>query len=250
MEPLDLKHLTLRAHKVLQLALRRALASDRDSIASEHLLAALLEEGSGLAVSLLDTLGVDVEQLTTRIGDYVDRGDPDQLVHRRLPLAEDMQRALKFSAEEARLMGSPFIGTEHLLLGLLHDKDNLGGEILDQSGLELDKARSCLQSIAGMDTANAPDTIEEDEQPSQESSLEDNSSPAHTGLDGFTARAIQAVGAAREEAGRCGRYHVGTDHLLLGILADNRSAAVNSLRKHIQDIEKLKEELRSLSRLI
>ena len=248
-QPIDFKRLTLRAHKVLQLALRRALASDKDCIASEHLLAGLLEEGSGLAMTLLKSLGVDIRELSERLKGYVGQGDPDQLVNRRLPLSEDTQQTLRLSLDEARLMGSLFVGTEHLLLGLLRHAEGLGGEILQQSGLMADQVRQRLQEIAKESPAPAQiklavetklATPSEGEEPERDES----------GLNGFTARAIQAVEAAREEAGRCGRYHVGTDHLLLGILADGRSAAVKILRQHISDIEKLREELRDLSRLV
>jgi len=249
-QPIDFKRLTLRAHKVLQLALRRALASDKDCIASEHLLAGLLEEGSGLAVTLLKSLGVDIGRLSEQLSNYVAQGDPDQLVHRRLPLAEDSQQTLRLSLDEARLMGSMFVGTEHLLLGLLRHTDGLGGELLQQSGLIADQVRQRLQEMVKENGMHKGPEILLSVEAKPESPPEVERTAGTDGLEGFTARAVQAVNAAREEAQRCGRYHVGTDHLLLGILADGRSAAVKTLRKYVDDMEKLKEDLRDLSRLV
>ena len=94
----NIKKLTNRAHKVLEIALWRALASDRTSISSEHLLAGLLEEGAGIAMHILGSLGVDVTNLKSDLGEFVASAEPDHLTPHKLPLASDLETVLRLSA--------------------------------------------------------------------------------------------------------------------------------------------------------
>jgi len=239
------KRLTSRAHKALQIALKRALASDRDSIAGEHLLAGLLEEGGGFAVALLVSLGVDIDEIRRRLSEVVPNSEPDQLVYRRLPLAKDLEHTLQFSADEANQLGADFVGTEHLLLGLLRIDNGMAGEILSDSGVQCEKVRTRLMEMSQA-VEQASETAEpEGDEPEQ--AAETVSQPSE--LEGFTSKALEAVRNARAEARAAGRHHVGTDHLLLGVLSNEESAAVGALRKFTGDLDQLREELRKLSRL-
>ena len=237
----NIKKLTQKAHKALEMAHYRALASDKQTIASEHLLAGLLDDPEGIAMTLMSSLDINIDNIKHELDQFVTSTDPDYLAPRRLPLGTDLEHALRFSADEAKNMGMDFVGTEHLLLGLLRCREGLGGEILTRNGLALEPARNRLHELMTLQRKAPAEPMESPNPPVQEKK--------GRGLEGFTAKALNAVKKAREESFKAGRHHVGTDHLMLGLLADPESAAVRVLKKFTNDTEGLIKELRKLSQL-
>jgi ATP-dependent Clp protease ATP-binding subunit ClpA len=240
-ESFIIKKLTQKAHKALETAHHRALASDKPTIASEHLLAGLLDDPEGIAVRLINSLGINIDTIKHDLDQVVTPVEPDYLAPRRLPLAVDLEQALRFSADEAKKMGMDFVGTEHLLLGLLRSPEGLGNEILTRHGLALGPVRNQLHELMTLQRKAPAEPMETASSAAQETK--------GSGLQGFTAKALKAVEKAHEESFKAGRRHVGTDHLMLGLLSDPENAAVKVLKKFTDDIEGLIKELRKLSRL-
>ena len=140
---------TKRARRVLQLAQEEAQRLNHNYIGTEHLLLGLVREENGVAVKVLQELGVEASHVVRAIERTVGRGE-------RMPvgkpnLAPRTKRVLELAIDEARLMGHHYIGTEHLLLGLVREGDGIAVNVLRSLGINLDKvrtqtARSILQS--------------------------------------------------------------------------------------------------------
>ena len=140
---------TKRARRVLQLAQEEAQRLNHNYIGTEHLLLGLVREENGVAVKVLQELGVEGSHVVRAIERTVGRGE-------RMPigkpnLAPRTKRVLELAIDEARLMGHHYIGTEHLLLGLVREGDGIAVNVLRSLGVNLDKlrtqtARSILQS--------------------------------------------------------------------------------------------------------
>ncbi len=114
---------------------------------------------------------------------------------------DQARRALRLAADEARHHRHGYIGTEHLLLGLMAEQEGVAAEVFAEFGLGLEDARQQLQAM-----------IAAGEQDS-------------SGAVGLTPRAKEAIGASVHEADRLAHQHVGTEHLLLGLLGDEHALA-------------------------
>ncbi|GAB4560247.1 MAG: ATP-dependent Clp protease ATP-binding subunit [Anaerolineae bacterium] len=144
-----LDRFTKRARRVLQLAQEEALRLNHNYIGTEHLLLGLVREENGVAVKVLRELGVDPGQVARAVERTVGRGERAPFT--KPTLAPRTKRVIELAVEEARLMGHHYIGTEHLLLGLVREGEGVAVSVLKQLGVSLDKvrtqtARSILQS--------------------------------------------------------------------------------------------------------
>ncbi len=117
-----------RVRDVIALSREEALRLRHDHIGAEHLLLGLLREGGGTAVNVLRALGCDLGALKAAVEARVGRGDAPS--EGNLPLTKQAEKMLRFSDREARRSGSDVIGTEHLLLSLLHEADPVAADIL------------------------------------------------------------------------------------------------------------------------
>jgi DNA-binding transcriptional regulator YhcF (GntR family) len=130
---------TDRVRKVLVLAREEAIRFQRDQIGTEHLLLGILREGEGVAAAVLTTLGLDRDQLHDRIEVVAKRGTATVLDV--LPYTSRARSALESAATEARTMDHSYVGTEHLLLGLLHEEDGVAARVLHEFGVAVEEAR-------------------------------------------------------------------------------------------------------------
>ena len=115
---------TERGKKVVQLAHREALRLGHDVIGTEHILLGLLAEGEGVAAQVLGAFGLDLEELRGQIEKTVGKGQPRERPV-DLPLSPRAKRVLDLSMREARNMGVNYVGTEHILLGLLAEGEGV-----------------------------------------------------------------------------------------------------------------------------
>ncbi|MCS7222641.1 MAG: ATP-dependent Clp protease ATP-binding subunit [Anaerolineae bacterium] len=144
-----LDRFTKRARRVLQLAQDEAQRLNHSYIGTEHLLLGLVKEENGVAVKVLRELGVDPVQVIRAVERTVGRGDRAPFT--RPVLSPRTKRVIELAIEEARLMGHHYIGTEHLLLGLVREGEGVAVSVLKQLGVSLERvrtqtARSILQS--------------------------------------------------------------------------------------------------------
>lgn len=135
-----------RVQEVIRLSREEALRLGHDYIGTEHLLLGIIREGEGLAVKILRNLGCDLYKLKKAIEDTV-RTTGGTLVMGSLPLTKQAEKVLKITYLEAKLYKSDVIGTEHLLLSILRDEDNLASQILKQFGVTYEAVRNELDNI-------------------------------------------------------------------------------------------------------
>ncbi len=135
-----------RVQDVIRLSREEALRLGHDYIGTEHLLLGVIREGEGIAVKILRNLGVDLYKLKKAIEDTV-RTSGGTLTIGNIPLTKQAEKVLKITYLEAKLYKSDVIGTEHLLLSLLRDDDNIAAQILHQFNIHYDVVRSELDNI-------------------------------------------------------------------------------------------------------
>jgi len=135
-----------RVNEVIRLSREEAIRLGHDYIGTEHLLLGIIREGEGLAVKMLKNLNVDLYQLKKTIEDTVRTGNATMTIG-NIPLTKQAEKVLKITLLEARLYKSDVIGTEHLLLSLLRDEENIAAQILSQFSVTYDTARRELDSF-------------------------------------------------------------------------------------------------------
>jgi ATP-dependent Clp protease ATP-binding subunit ClpC len=135
---------TDRARRVMVLAEEQARIHSHDWIGTEHILLGLIQEGDGVAVKALESLGISLEAVRQQVEEIIGRG---QQVPRagRLPFTPRAKKVLELSSREALQLGHNYVGTEHILLGLIRDGDGVAGQVL--AGLRADLTRVSQQVI-------------------------------------------------------------------------------------------------------
>ena len=131
---------TERAQKVMQLANQEAQRFNHEYIGTEHILVGLVKEGSGVAVWVLRNLGVDPIKLCLEVEKIIQSG-PDIVTTGKLPQTPRTKRVIEYSMEEARNLNHNYVGTEHILLGLLREQEGVAAQVLIYLGLKLEEVR-------------------------------------------------------------------------------------------------------------
>ena len=139
---------TERARKVIVYAKEEARRFNHDYIGTEHLLLGLIREGEGVAAAVLQKLGLDLETIRLEVEKLVQPGPATQVVG-DIPFTPRSKKALELSAEEARALGHNYIGTEHLLLGLVKEGEGMAYRVLLNLGLDLGKLRNEVMELLG-----------------------------------------------------------------------------------------------------
>jgi len=137
---------TDRARKVLALARYEARRLSHDYIGAEHILLGLIREGEGVAAEVLENFGLRLEDIRQEVIKLVKPGN-DKLVSVNPPFAPDAEKAIELAMYEAKAMGHEYVGTEHLLLGLIR-AEGIAKDALSQLGLSADKIASMREEIA------------------------------------------------------------------------------------------------------
>lgn len=135
-----------RVQEVIRLSREEALRLGHDYIGTEHLLLGIIREGQGVAVKILRNLDVDLVKLKKAIEDTV-RTSGGTLTIGNIPLTKQAEKVLKITQIESKIYKSDIIGTEHILLSLLRDEDNIATQILHQFNVTYDNSRSELNNI-------------------------------------------------------------------------------------------------------
>lgn len=135
-----------RVQDVIRLSREEAIRLGHDYIGTEHLLLGIIREGEGIAVKILRNLGADLYKIKKAIEDTV-RSSGATLTIGNIPLTKQAEKVLKITYLEAKLYKSDVIGTEHLLLSLLRDEDNIAAQILNQFNVTYDAVRAELDNI-------------------------------------------------------------------------------------------------------
>ncbi|MDR1665722.1 MAG: NDP-hexose 4-ketoreductase, partial [Puniceicoccales bacterium] len=132
---------TPRAQQILALARREAGRLHQTYVGTEHLLLGLLELGQGVAVNILQRLGLDVDTVREALQKNMGAPVPESVTESDIPFTPRVKRALLLAAKEARALGHPYIGTEHILLGLLQEGEGLAAKILKTLAVDVETCR-------------------------------------------------------------------------------------------------------------
>ncbi len=146
---------TDRVRKVLAMAREEAIRLQHDYVGTEHILLGLIREGEGVAAAVLTNLSVDLEQIQERIEESVRRGKAT-IALGELPYTSRAKKVLEFAMAEARELNHSYVGTEHLLLGLLREEKGIAAEVLNQLGVTLEEARRQTLKLLGSEPNAAP----------------------------------------------------------------------------------------------
>ncbi len=143
---------TDRARKVMALANQEAQRFNHEYIGTEHILLGLVKEGSGVGANVLKNLEVDLHKVRMEVEKLVKSG-PDMVTMGKLPQTPRAKKVIEFAIEEARALNHNYVGTEHLLLGLLREQDGVAAQVLMNLGLKLEEVREEVLHLlgAGMD---------------------------------------------------------------------------------------------------
>lgn len=138
---------TERAQKVLALAQEEALRLSHNNIGTEHILLGLVREGEGIAAKALIALGLGPEKIQKEVENLIGRGqDSGQSIPHYTPRAK---KVIELSMDEARKLGHSYVGTEHILLGLIREGEGVAARVLNNLGVSLNKARQQVLQLLG-----------------------------------------------------------------------------------------------------
>jgi ATP-dependent Clp protease ATP-binding subunit ClpC len=139
---------TDRARKVMQLANQEAQRFNHEYIGTEHVLLGLIKEGSGVAANVLKNLDVDLRKIRLEVEKLVQSG-PDMVTMGKLPQTPRAKKVIEYSMEEARNLNHNYVGTEHILLGLLREQEGVAAQVLMNLGLRLEDVREEVLNLLG-----------------------------------------------------------------------------------------------------
>ncbi|MEZ5944041.1 MAG: ATP-dependent Clp protease ATP-binding subunit [Planctomycetaceae bacterium] len=139
---------TDRARKVMQLANQEAQRFNHEYIGTEHILLGLVKEGSGVAANVLKNLDVDLRKIRLEVEKIVQSG-PDLVTIGKLPQTPRAKKVIEYAMEEARNLNHNYVGTEHLLLGLLREQEGVAAQVLMNLGLKLEDVREEVLNLLG-----------------------------------------------------------------------------------------------------
>src|SRR5262245_53276697 len=139
---------TDRARKVMQLANQEAQRLNHEYIGTEHVLLGLVKEGSGVAANVLKNLDIDLRKIRLEVEKLV-QSSPEVGTPGKLPQTPRAKKVIEYSIEEARNLNHNYVGTEHLLLGLLREQEGVAAQVLMNLGLRLEDVREEVLNLLG-----------------------------------------------------------------------------------------------------
>jgi ATP-dependent Clp protease ATP-binding subunit ClpC len=153
---------TDRARRVVVLAQDEAKMLNHNYVGTEHILLGLLREGNGVAARALESLGIGLDAVRQQVEQIIGRGQgPPPEGH--IPFTPRSKRVLELSLRESLDLGHTYIGTEHILLGLIREGEGVAAQVLVDMGIDLDRARQqVIQLLTGRQQAESPAAGAED----------------------------------------------------------------------------------------
>jgi ATP-dependent Clp protease ATP-binding subunit ClpC len=140
---------TDRVRKVLQMAREEAARLHHEYVGTEHILLGLIREGEGVAAAVLTNLNVDLEEIQQKIEETVKKGKAAAAAGPDLPYTSRAKKVLELAMSEARELNHSYVGTEHLLLGLLREEKGIAAQVLTDAGVNLEQARAETLRLLG-----------------------------------------------------------------------------------------------------
>ena len=176
---------TERARKVILLAKQEAKRFNHDYIGTEHILLGLLREGEGVAAAVLQSLSMNLDNIRLEVEKLVQPG-PTTVVSGDLPFTPKAKKVMELAMDEARALGHNYIGTEHLLLGLIREGEGVASQVFMNLGLDLERVRDEVIKLLGSTTPGTSAEQQGGQPPSQGGPAQSSTGKAKTpALDSF-----------------------------------------------------------------
>jgi ATP-dependent Clp protease ATP-binding subunit ClpA len=142
---------TERARQIINYAHEEAIKLNHNQVDTEHLLLGLVREGQGTAAEALQELGVGLDSLEMEVRKMIKKSDvPPDSARRQLLFARAANQVLQFSMEEAQRLGCDHVGTEHILLGLIREKNGIAARVLASFNVTLEKVRRIVKPVGAI----------------------------------------------------------------------------------------------------
>src|SRR5687768_15095071 len=151
---------TERVRKVIYLAREEAARLQHDYIGTEHLLLGVIREGEGIAATVLNNLGLDLDRIRQEVENMVSASGGTMTIG-EIPFTPRAKRVLELAVEEARSLGHNYVGTEHLLLGLIREGEGVAAKVLLELGVDRKRVREETLKLLGVTPTNAQAEREE-----------------------------------------------------------------------------------------
>jgi len=257
------------ARRSLHHAQEEAQRFQHSYIGTEHLLLGLLGTTDSVAIQVLESMGIELQKVRSATEFIVGRSDSSILGE--IGLTPRAKKVIELAVDEARQMHHHYIGTEHILLGLIREGEGIAAGVLESLGVTLAKAHhhthivleANKQPQAASDTgANQPDTAQESSSANSASysyglisseKAESTQNPAtppsshrRVPYDKFTERARKVFSFAQEEAQRFQHNYIGTEHLLLGLVREQDGIAAHILQNLGVELGKARNAIESI----
>src|SRR5437773_1158813 len=169
---------TDRVRKVLQMAREEAARLHHEYVGTEHILLGLIREGEGVAAAVLTNLNVDLEDIQQKIEETVKKGKAAAAAGPDLPYTSRAKKVLELAMSEARELNHSYVGTEHLLLGLLREEKGIAAQVLTDAGVNLEQARAETLRLLGSEMPSTPSGGGTGAQPTPPKSEKKSKTPA------------------------------------------------------------------------
>src|SRR5260221_14422031 len=254
---------TQRARKVLRLWQEEAQRFQHNYIGTEHILLGLIREGEGVGAKVLSNLGVDLQKARSAVEFMIGRGD--RIVLGEIGLTPRAKKVIEYAVDEARSLNHHYIGTEHLLLGLLREGEGIAAGVLQSLGVDLEQARRQTLAVlndSGQGGVQEPrqEEVEGSEIPDKDKDRAINLEPLQDGddrpleaipgqngrFDKFSVRARRVMESALQEAQRFQHSYIGTEHILLGLVRENKGIAAHVLLNLGVERDKVRSTVESI----
>lgn len=168
---------TQSAIKVLKLAQYEAKHLKHAHVGTEHILLGLLHEGTNVAAKALSSIGIDLYTVRQRVHELVEKEDFDDLETEEIGYSPEAKTIMEYAVEQAQALGHDYIGTEHILLGIIYDTESIACEILISLGADLDIIHDAILDLLNEDTLNDMpklNVFNENKAPKKDNNAKDN----------------------------------------------------------------------------
>lgn len=168
---------TQSAIKVLKLAQYEAKHLKHAHVGTEHILLGLLHESTNVAAKALSSIGIDLYTVRQRVHELVEKEDFDDLETEEIGYSPEAKTIMEYAVEQAQALGHDYIGTEHILLGIIYDTESIACEILISLGADLDIIHDAILDLLNEDTLNDMpklNVFNENKAPKKDNNTKDN----------------------------------------------------------------------------
>src|SRR5437867_3673708 len=209
-------------------------------IGTEHILLGLIHEGEGVAAEALDSLGISLEAVRSQVEEIIGQGAAPPTGH--IPFTPRAKKVLELSLRESLQLGHNYIGTEHILLGLVREGEGVAAQVLVKLGAHLDRVRDqVIQLLRGYSGEAHPEGLQE-----LRTTLTGIGRIAPGGIPRLSPEATQAMDLAREIARKMNHENVQPPDILLGLLGSADLDVAVILQRLGVDLRLLKQRLDQL----